>query len=146
MGFFDKLMGKDQTYPALDQSSAAYQRIQKHRAMVEPFFQRVNEKFEMIPTDDAVYVFVGKPPSAFGVAWFNGGKEHNLKSFMQEHGLSAQKVQILSDKLRDVYVSFQSAERFSISLGGKTITVTPIDAFGQAVAKVIQEASSAAAA
>ena len=146
MGFFDKFKGKDQTYPSLDQSSAAYQRVQKHRAMIEPFFQRVNEKFEMIPTDDAVYVFVGKPPSAFGVAWFRDGKEHNLKSFMQEHGLSPQKVQILSDKLRDVYVNFQSADRFSISLAGKTITVTPVDAFGQAVAKVIQEASSVAAA
>ena len=145
MGFLDKFMGKDQAYAALDQSSAAYQRVQKHRTMIEPFFQRVNEKFEMIPTDDAVYVFVGKPPSAFGVAWFRDGKEHNLKSFMQEHGLSPQKVQILSDKLRDVYVSFQSADRFSITLAGKTITVTPVDAFGQAVAKVIQEASSAAA-
>lgn len=140
MGFFDKLTGKNHTYPVLDQSSAAYQRIQKHRAKIEPFFQRVNEKFEMIPMDDAVYVFVGKPPSAFGLAWFSGGKEHNLKSFMQDHGLSPQKVQILSDKLRDIYVGFQSAERFSITLGGKTITVTPVDGFGQAVAKVIEEA------
>lgn len=146
MGFFDKLKGKDQAYPAIDQSSAAYQRIQKHRATIEPFFQRVNEKFEMIPTDDAVYVFVGKPPSAFGVAWFNSdGREHNLKSFMQEHGLSPQKVQILSDKLRDIYVGYQSADRFSITIAGKTITVTPVEGFGQAVAKVIQEASSAAA-
>ena len=143
MGFLDAFKGKSQEYPALDQASAAYQRIEKQRAIIEPFFSRVNEKFEMVPADKAVYVFVGKPPSAFGIAWFDG-KEHNLKSFMQQHGLSAQKVQILSDKLRDIYVTFQSAERFSLTLAGKTIKIVPSDAFGQAIAKVIQEASATA--
>ncbi len=143
MGFFDKLMGKDQEHPALDAASPAARRIEKHRAMIEPFFKRVNEKFEVIPMDDAVYVFVGKPPSAFGVAWFNNGKEHNLKSFMAEHGLPAPKIQLLSDELRDVYVKFQSAERFSSTIGGKKVTVTPSDAFGAETARVIKEASAA---
>ncbi len=141
MGFLDKILSKEPEYPALDQSSAASQRIEKQRKAIEPFFKRVNEKFEMVPADDTIYVFVGKPPSAFGVAWFDG-KEHNLKSFMQDHGLTPQKVQLLSDELRDVYIKFKSEERYSTTIAGKKITVTPSDDFAKGVAHVIKEAAS----
>lgn len=139
MGLFDGLFGKRQELPPLDPSSVAAQRLDQRREEVESFVESVKDKLEIIPSDDAVYVFIGKPPGSFGVAWLQDGKLHNLKTLMQEKGLSPQGAQALSDRLRRTYEQHGGEERFSANVAGKTVTVTPSESFARDVVDVIRE-------
>lgn len=145
MGLFDKLLGKDEALPPLDPASSAAKRMDKFKPQLEAFAAKVKDKLEVVPADQAVYIYVGKPPSAFGVAWYGkDGKEHNFKTLMQERGLNQQQVQIFSDKLRDAYEREISAPRFSAMLSGRSVKVTPDDNLSKDVSRIIGELEHAA--
>ena len=140
MGLFDKLLGKDEALPPLDPGSAAAKRMASFKPQLDTFAARVKDKLEIVPADEAIYIYVGKPPSAFGVAWYGrDGKEHNFKTLMQERGLTQQMVQIFSDKLRDAYVKEKDAPRFSLTIGGRAVKVTPDDNLSRDISKIIGE-------
>ena len=141
MGFLGSLLGKEKEseYPALDANNPAARRLEKSRADLEAFAGKVSDKLEFIPTEKAVYCFVGKPPDAFGIVWWSDGQEHNFKTLMQERGLNQQQVQIFSDKLRDAYEREMSAPRFSVLLAGRSVKVAPDDALSQDVSRIIGE-------
>lgn len=140
MGLFDKLLGKDEVLPPLDPASVAAKRLDKFKPQLDAFAARVKDKLEVVPADQAVYIYVGKPPSAFGVAWYGtDGKEHNFKTLMQERGLNQQQVQIFSDKLRDAYEKEKDAPRFSLTMGGRPVKVAPDDALSRDVSQIIAE-------
>jgi len=141
MGLLGSLFGGDKEHPALDPASAVAARFEKNREMLEGFAKRVNDKLEVVPGDRGMYVFVGKPPKAFGIVWFHEGVESNFKMLMKEKGLSAQQVQLLSDELRDAYGRHQQEPRYSWTLAGRKVTVTPSTALGQDVAGIIGKVS-----
>jgi hypothetical protein len=140
MGLFDKILGKEQDLPTLDTGSAAARHVERFKAHLEPFAARVKDRLELVPTDQAIYIYVGKPPSAFGVAWIGkDGKENNFKTLMQERGLTPQMVQIFSDKLREAYIREKDAPRFSFTLAGRSVKVAPDDNLSRDVARIIAE-------
>ena len=140
MGLFDKLLGKDDALPPLDPGSEAAKRLETFKPQLEAFAARVKDKLEIVPSDKAVYIYIGKPPSAFGVAWYGSdGKEHNFKTLMQDRGLSQQQVQIFSDKLRDAYDREKDAPRFAAMLSGRAVKVTPDDNLSKDVSRIIGE-------
>ena len=143
MGLFDKLMGKkDQDYPPLDPANPAVKRIENIRAHLEPFVQKVSDKIEIVPLEKEAVMFIGKPPDAFGAAWVHDGKISNFKTLMLDKKLPPDQVQLLSDKLRDAYVRSKEVPRFSTTISGKTIVVTPSETLEHEVAKVFQELGS----
>ncbi|HWR57325.1 MAG TPA: hypothetical protein VN328_00430, partial [Thermodesulfovibrionales bacterium] len=82
MGFLSKLFGGGQPqHPALDPSSAAAQQIEKFRPQMETLVKKIDDRFEAVPSQKAMYVFLGMPPGMFGIAWFLEGdsEEHNMK-------------------------------------------------------------------
>ena len=126
MGIFSKLFGGgDVEYPPLEASSTASVRINKFKTDLDKFVNHVDDKLEVIPADDALYIFIGKPPGMFGIAWLQGGREHNFKTLMKEKGFSQARIQVLSDKLREAYQRNMEAERYSTTIAGRKITVTP---------------------
>lgn len=139
MGLFGSLFSKAPEYPPLDAGSAAAKRLERHRATMESFAGKVNDRLEFIPTDGALYVFVGKPPDAFGVVWWKDGDEHNFKTLMKAKGLSQIRVQLLSDELRDSYKRHAGDTRFSTTVAGKNVTITPSETFAADVEKIIHE-------
>ena len=139
MGFLGNLFGGEKEHPALDPASDAARRLQKDRELLEGFAKRVQDKLEVVPADRGLYVFVGKPPGSFGIVWFHDGVESNFKKAMQEHGLSAGKVQTLSDALRSAYVQHKAEPRFGWTLAGRPVLVTPSPAFAQDVQKIISQ-------
>ena len=58
---------------------------------------------------------------------------------MMERGLSPQRVQVLSDNLRSAYVRHREDPRFAATIAGKSVVVTPSEAFARDVEKIIQE-------
>jgi hypothetical protein len=58
---------------------------------------------------------------------------------MKAKGLTQMRMQLLSDALRDSYKKHRADARFSMTLGGRMVTVTPSDVFAADVEKIIHE-------
>ena len=101
--------------------------------------EKVRDPMEVIPVTGGAFVFMGKLPKSFGLAWVIDGKEKNIRSLMEEHKLSTAAVQTFSDKLRDTYSAHMDEKRFSAPIDGKHITVTPSPTLAAEVAKIIAE-------
>jgi hypothetical protein len=138
MGFLGNLFGKGNDLPALEPGSVAASRLEPFRPELEKFLGKVNDRLELVPAENSLYAFIGKPPGAFGMIWWQDGGEHSLKTLMQERALSQVRVQRLSDELRDSYKRHMGDERFAATVGGKQVVVTPSDALAADVEKIIQ--------
>jgi hypothetical protein len=139
MGLFDKLTGKGKEYPPLDQSTPGAERLEKVRAQIESLAQQVKDNFEVVVGDTSEYILIGKPPSAFGVAWFEDGKVNNIKALMQGNNLSQIQVQLISDKLREAYERSGDTPRYSAPIAGRKVVVTPSKTLGQDISRIIHE-------
>lgn len=140
MGLLGKLFGGERERPPLDPSSPAAARLEPHRAVVVAFAGRIHDKLEVVPGDTTLYAFIGSPPDAFGIAWFTGGEEHNLKSLMKARGLTQTQVQHISEELRLAYVRSADEPRFVFASGKKRVVVTPSASLEQELARIIHEA------
>lgn len=138
MGLLGKLFGGEKEERLhLDPSSTAAARLERHRATLEEFAHRVHDKLELVPGDRAIYVFIGKPPDMFGIAWLEGGEEHNFKRLMKDKGLSQREVQVRSDELRAAYLRSKDAPRYTAEFGGKHVLVTPSPELERDVVEII---------
>lgn len=140
MGLLGKLFGGEKDRPPLDPASPAGARLERHRAIVEAFAAKLHDKLEVVPGETTLYAFIGNPPDAFGIAWFTGGEEHNLKTLMKARGLSQAQVQHISEELRHAYVRSADEPRFVFAAGKKKVVVTSSPLLEQELQKIIHEA------
>lgn len=133
MGLFGKLFGggEKKEYPPLDPASAAAQCLDKFRPQLEALVKKVDDKYEAVPGQNAIYVFLGSPPGMFGIAWFIEGdaEEHNFKKLIQKKGLSQKKIDVLMNKLRAAYTENEGEPRYAAQVAGKKVLVVPSDGF-----------------
>lgn len=140
MGFMDKLLGSSKEYPPLDNDNPAVQKIDAMRQPVENLVAEINDPLEMVPGNETTFFFIGKPPKKFGVAWVGmDGNIVNFKSLVEEKGLSMISLEKLSDRLKEVYVNHQDEPRYSMTIGGKQVVVTPSETLKADIRKVIEE-------
>lgn len=137
MGFLSKVFGGEKEHAPLDPNSVAARRIEQRSAALAAFTAKVKDRMELVPASEATYVFIGKPPGTFGIAWLKDGQEHNLKTMIQQHGLSGPTVTRISEQLRDVYQAHMQAERFQTTIAGRAVTVTPSEPLANDLRKVI---------
>jgi len=137
MGLFDKLFGSKEQYPELSGDHTAARRLAAIRSNLEALSKEVSDPMEVLPTDEGAYVFIGKPPKRFGIAWIEGGEIKSFKTMVAEHGMSVRDVTSISDKLREVYVRHQDAEHFSAKIADRDIVVTPSETLAQDVREVL---------
>jgi hypothetical protein len=137
MGFLSGILGGHKELPPLDPQSVAARRMEQNRATVETFASKVKDRLEFVPAADAVYVFVGKPPGTFGIAWLENGEEHNLKTMMVKQNLTQQSVASISEALRSAYESYQQDPRYQTTIADKTVTVTPSDGLASQLRRII---------
>ncbi len=141
MGFFDRIFASSDGYQPLDESSPAADRIERIRDQLESLAKQVHKPLEVVPGEEDSYVFIGKPPKNFGVAWIEGDKLHSLKSLADEQGVKPAELQKISDNLRKIYEENQGNTRFTTKVGSKSIVVTPSEQFRNQVSEVIRQAS-----
>ncbi|MCU0579766.1 MAG: hypothetical protein MUF69_09510 [Desulfobacterota bacterium] len=139
MGLFDKFKSKGPEYAALDQASPAAQSLNNLKHPLESFAAQVSDPMEIVPSGDTAFVFVGKPPKAFGLVWIQDGQLYNLKKVVAEKGIPATTFTLISDDLRGAYERSGSASRYSTSLGGKNVVVTPSETLAREVNQIIQK-------
>ena len=99
---------------------------------------KTKDRLELIPAEDAAYVIIGKPPKKFGVAWIHDGKVSNFKSLVEEKGVAPTRLESLVGELQKAYEQSAAAERFTASVGGRQVVVTPSEELERAVHHAIQ--------
>ena len=139
MGLFDKLFGTKLDYPPLDAANPAAPKLEEHRETLEALARQVSDPLEVVPAQDSVYVFIGKPPKKFGIAWIEDGKIMSLKDVIQKKKLKPSAVQPVIDKLQAGYENSQGDPRFTADLANRQIVVTPSSTLARTVDQIIRE-------
>jgi len=137
MGLFGKFFGQEPQYPNLAGDSSAAGKLAAIHSSLEQLAREVNDPMEVIPTDEGAYVFIGKPPKKFGIAWIEEGEVKSFKTMMEEHGVSGTQVAKISDELRDIYARHQETEHYCATIADREIVVTPDSGLEQDVREVL---------
>ena len=126
MGIFGKLFGDKHDYPSLDSSAPVAKHLESVRPPLEKLAGETNDPLEVVPAEDSVYIFLGKPPKKFGIAWIeDGDKIVNFKSLVDEKGLSQPSLDHLSEELRKVYIAHQDKPRYVTRISDREVVVIP---------------------
>ena len=126
MGFLGKFFGGKNDYPTLDSSTPAAKQLETMSPSIKRLSSKTSDPLEVVPADDSAYIFIGKPPKKFGVAWIEeGGKIVNFKSLVEEKGLSPTTLEQLSEELRKVYITHQDRPRYATKVSDRDVVVIP---------------------
>jgi hypothetical protein len=139
MGMLDKLFGGGQEYPPLPTDNPAMKELDDLHEELEALSRRVREKLVIVPDQHAAYVFMGKPPKHFGVAWIHDGRVSSLKDLAEENNLSPAMIDNLVDELREAYTHASEAPRYTTHIGRKDVVVIPSDSLKDEVHQIIEE-------
>lgn len=139
MGFFDKMFGGAPKYPVLDSASAAAGRLEAIRGNLEKLARDVSDPMEVIPSEAGAFVFIGKPPKKFGIAWIEDNQVKSFKTLMEEHGVSGAAVAKVSDELREAYQRHHDTEHFQTTIAERNIVVTPSEPLEHEVREILSQ-------
>ena len=138
MSLFGNLFsGRTPDYPPLDHNSRAGKKVAEVEDEILELMRKVSEPLEVVPSDHAAYVFIGKPPKKFGLAWIHDGKVSGLNTLIEEHGVTPAEVEKALDQLREAYARHHDAAHFTTTIDEKNIVVTASDALEHEVHDII---------
>ncbi len=140
MGFLGKLFGSEGKYPDLTSDTNAAQKMELIKDPLEQLSKKVTDKMEVVPDDDNAYVFIGKPPKSFGMAWIEKGKVSTFKTLTEEKAVPQQQISKMVDALADAYRRSDSESRYSAEVGDKIVTFTPSRNLAKEVKNIIGNA------
>ena len=140
MGMLDKWFGGRKDIPPLPADNAALAKIDEIKPQLEELANRVHDHLEIVPGEHEAYVYVGKPPKRFGIAWLHDGKVDGLNELVEQHKLSQSQVQQLVGALGAAYEHASEAPRYSTEIAGKHITVIPSRGLGKEVHQILEGA------
>ncbi len=140
MGFLSNILGSKPDFPELDASHPAVGYLNAHAENIEKLIEQVSSPLEVVPAEETSYVFIGKPPKKFGIAWFDQkGPIVNFKTLVDQKGLLVPTLDLLSEKLKNAYIQHQGEPRYVTKIKSRDIVVTPSADLIADVKKVIQE-------
>lgn len=140
MGMLDKWFGGKKDYPPLPADNEAQAKLDEVKSQLEELANKVSDHLEVVPADHEAYVYLGKPPKRFGIAWIHDGKVSGLKELVDENKLSQRAVQKLVDDLGKAYEHATETPRYSAQVGGRQVVVIPSKGLGQEVHQIIEGA------
>ena len=139
MSLFGNLFSSKPDYPAIDPSSTAASRIAEVKTQLGELAGQVKDPLEVVPAEHAAYVFIGKPPKRFGLAWIHDGKISGLNTLVEEHGLKPLEVEKVVDQLREAYERNADVNRFCTTVQGRDVVVTPSARLEKEVHEIIDK-------
>ena len=137
MGLLGKIFSSQPEHPTIDPHSAAAQRIARVEKELHDLAENVKQPLEVIPAERAAYVFIGKPPAKFGMAWIHDGKVSGLNTLVEEHGLQPAEAARVADQLREVYERNQDVQRYTARVHDVQVVVAPSPKLEREVHEVI---------
>ena len=139
MNLFGNLFSSKSNYPAIDPSSTAASRVAKVKAQLGELAGQVKDPLEVVPAEHAAYVFIGKPPKKFGLAWIHDGKISGLNTLVEEHGLKPLEMQKVMDQLRTAYQRNLDVSRFCTTVQDRDVVITPSAELEKEVHEIIEK-------
>ena len=139
MGFLSSLFSSKPDFPAIDPNSTAASRVAEVEKQLDELAGQVRDSLEVIPSEHAAYVFIGKPPRKFGLAWIHDGKVSGLNTLVEEHGLSALEVEKVLADLREAYERNEDVRRFCATVHNRDVVVTPSPELEREVHEIIDK-------
>ncbi len=139
MGLLGSLFASKPDFPAIDPGSIAAARVAQVEKQLDELAGQVRDRLEVVPAEHAAYVFIGKPPKKFGLAWIHDGKISGLNKLVEEHGLQPLEVEKVVEQLRDAYERNADANRFRATVHDKDVVVTPSAQLEQEVHEIIDK-------
>ncbi|MGA9575008.1 MAG: hypothetical protein WBS20_13805 [Lysobacterales bacterium] len=139
MGLFGNFFSSKSNYPVIDPSSTAASRIAEVETQLGELASQVKDPLEVVPAKHAAYVFIGKPPKTFGLAWIHEGKISGLNMLVEEHGLKPLEVEKVVSELRDAYKRNADVSRFCTTLQDRELVITPSVQLEKDVQEIIEK-------
>lgn len=141
MGILDKFFGKKAHSP-LESTHPLAKHLDKIQEPLKDLVDQAKDSIEVVPKDSTTYVFIGKPPRQFGIAWVKDGQIYNLKKLAQEKGLTPSTLAKTSSDLSDAYKRSQEDPRYSTKVGSRSCLVASSETLGKEVSRIIQSVSN----
>lgn len=138
MGMLDRLFSGKPDYPPLPRDNQANTALNEVHDELEELTNRVRENLEIVPARHEAFVFLGKPPKKFGIAWVHDGKVSSLQELAEENDLTPAKVDKLVDRLREAYEHASDAPRYTTHIGKKDVVVIPSEGLEHKVHDIIE--------
>lgn len=137
MGLLKNLLGGEEL-PALPDDSYAVERVQRVMSGLQQLVSETNDRFEVVPAAESAYVFIGKPPKKFGMAWITGDEVANLAELAREKNYSPITLEKIEDELSAAYKRSEAHQRYVVSVDGQDVVVTPSQELENEVGRIIQ--------
>jgi len=142
MGLLGNLFGGRPDYPELPADSYANSRLRDVKKELAGLAEETGEKLEVVPSEHAAYVFIGKPPKRFGLAWVQDGQVSNFKTLVEKHRVNPVQLERITDQLRAAYEDSADAPRYQAEVAGHPVVVTPSAQLEKGVHEAIDAALS----
>jgi hypothetical protein len=136
----DRWLGGKNDYPPLPADDQARASLDEVKTPLEELAGKVRDHLEIVPGEHEAYVYLGKPPKHFGIAWLHDGKVDGLSELVDQHKLSESQVETLVGALGDAYEHAGDAPRYSTKVAGRRVTVIPSRELGKEVHQIIEGA------
>ena len=138
MSLFGNLFsGRTPEYPQLAEGSRAAQKVAEVEHELQELMHKVSDPLEIVPSDHAAYVFIGKPPKKFGLAWIHDGKVSGLNTLIEEHGVTPAEIEKVIEALRNAYARHQDAQHYTATIDQRKVVVTASESLEHEVHDII---------
>lgn len=139
MGMLDKLFGRGEHYPPLPRDAEAMARLDGIHGELEALTRKVHDRLEIVPAENEAFIFLGKPPKRFGIAWIHDGNLSSLQEMIEENHLSSTAVEQLLEELRQAYTHASDAPRYTTHVGDAEVIVTPSAGLEHEVHEILEQ-------
>jgi hypothetical protein len=128
MSIISNLLSNGNNYPELNPKCTAGQTVSELSDLLNTLAESTGEDLEVIPFHHEAFVFIGKPPGKFGLAWIHDHQVSRLNELIEEHGLSSEEVAQVMKDLRTSYLHHKKDGRFSADVREHSLVVLPSNA------------------
>lgn len=140
MGFLSNILGGKSKYPDLPADDPLVKQVEQIKEPLQTLMEKIKDPLEIVPAEDHTYVFIGKPPKRFGVAWIKQGEVNNFNLIAKEKGIDPAAMQDISAKLGSAYEQYDDIQRYTTNIGDRDVVVTPSKELTKKVDEIIDRA------
>ena len=138
MGMLDRLFGRKPDYPRLPTDSPDRAHLETVRAPLDDLAHRVTDPMEVVAADDEAFVFLGKPPKRFGIAWLHDGKVVGVKEMIAVGHLTEADAGRMIGEIGNAYAAAGDAPRYLTEIGGRQVVVISSDDLEHRVHEIVE--------
>ena len=136
MSFLERLFGRT-SYPDLSEGHPLRQKLGAWEPQLRELAEQMHAPMEILPADQEAFVFVGKPPKRFNLAWIHDGKIETLKNIEQERHIPAKEMGRLVEDLAEAYSASDDGERYQAEIAGAKVIVNTSDQLEHRVDEIL---------